>query len=153
MTEAGLEFVLLAYSSDLFYTVLKTRLMLCFHRLMATIGVDEATFHSLLPPRVRRRTIAQAFWRLLGNIQHSCHTGTQSLKNWLMITIHFDYLRVCVIRADWHERGHGATGRAVRRHHHHRDTAARSDGDTAAVTAVSFSFQSFFKVKVHEELC
>ncbi|KAF4089578.1 hypothetical protein AMELA_G00067510 [Ameiurus melas] len=35
---------------------------------MAAIGEDEVTFHSLLPPRVRRRTIAQAFWRLLERI-------------------------------------------------------------------------------------
>ncbi|KAB5579760.1 hypothetical protein PHYPO_G00198700 [Pangasianodon hypophthalmus] len=37
-------------------------------RRMAAIGEDEATFHSLLPPRVKRRTIAQAFWRLLERI-------------------------------------------------------------------------------------
>ncbi|XP_053484435.1 meiotic recombination protein REC8 homolog [Ictalurus furcatus] len=37
-------------------------------RRMAAIGEDEVTFHSLLPPRVRRRTIAQAFWRLLERI-------------------------------------------------------------------------------------
>ncbi|KAK3567915.1 hypothetical protein QTP86_027268 [Hemibagrus guttatus] len=37
-------------------------------RRMAAIGEDEATFHSLLPPRVTRKTIAQAFWRLLERI-------------------------------------------------------------------------------------
>ncbi|KAG7329683.1 hypothetical protein KOW79_005905 [Hemibagrus wyckioides] len=37
-------------------------------RRMATIGEDEATFHSLLPSRVTRKTIAQAFWRLLERI-------------------------------------------------------------------------------------
>ncbi|KAF7705934.1 meiotic recombination protein REC8 homolog [Silurus meridionalis] len=36
-------------------------------RIRAT-GADEVTFHSLLPPRVKRRAIAQAFWRLLERI-------------------------------------------------------------------------------------
>ncbi|XP_053364030.1 meiotic recombination protein REC8 homolog isoform X1 [Clarias gariepinus] len=37
-------------------------------RRMGAIGEDKVTFHSLLPPGVRRRTIAQAFWRLLERI-------------------------------------------------------------------------------------
>ncbi|XP_060784835.1 meiotic recombination protein REC8 homolog isoform X5 [Neoarius graeffei] len=37
-------------------------------RRIDAIGEDEVTFHSLLPPGVRRRTVAQAFWRLLERI-------------------------------------------------------------------------------------
>ncbi|XP_027012548.2 meiotic recombination protein REC8 homolog isoform X1 [Tachysurus fulvidraco] len=35
---------------------------------LAALGEDEATFHSVLPPKVTRRTISQAFWRLLERI-------------------------------------------------------------------------------------
>ncbi|KAL7879488.1 hypothetical protein SRHO_G00017420 [Serrasalmus rhombeus] len=37
-------------------------------RQLAAVEEQEVTFHSLLPPVVNRRTVAQAFWRLLEQI-------------------------------------------------------------------------------------
>lgn len=69
------------------------------------------------------------------------------VNNYHIIIIISHCVQTCVFRADRKERGDGASGQAVRWHHHLHDAAAPPDWDTTGMIAVSFSCQSFFPVE------